>query len=321
MSTPKAYILHENAVWTEPLVRELNRLAVPHELWFLDEGVLDLSEPPPPGVFYSRMSASSHTRDHRYAAEYTGCVLRWLEAHERVVLNGTHALALEISKVAQYEALATFEILTPRTVAAVGRASIVKAAARFGGSFVTKHNRGGKGLGVRKFDDLASLRAYVEGSEYEPSVDGVTLVQAYIESPQQSIVRCEFVGSEFLYAVRVDTGGSFELCPADACVPGDTFWPAAVSSSPQFTIIEDFASPLIGRYEAFLRANRIDIAGIEFIVDAHGTAFTYDINTNTNYNPQAEARAGRNAMAAIAGHLADLLEAQTLPLAPLRAAG
>ena len=131
MSTPSIYVIHENTPWTEALVRELKRLGVPYELWFLDEGVLDLSEQPPHGIFYNRMSASSHTRDHRFAAEYTGCVLRWLEAHGREVLNGSHALALEISKVAQYEALSLSGIRTPRTVAAVGQASVAKAAALF----------------------------------------------------------------------------------------------------------------------------------------------------------------------------------------------
>jgi hypothetical protein len=31
------------------------------------------------------MSASSHTRDHRYAAELTAAVLAWLERHGRQV--------------------------------------------------------------------------------------------------------------------------------------------------------------------------------------------------------------------------------------------
>jgi hypothetical protein len=86
MHAPKIYVIHENDRWTEPLVRELSHLGVPHELWFLDEGLLDLSRAPPEGVFYNRMSASSHTRDHRFAAEYTGRVLRWLERHDREVL-------------------------------------------------------------------------------------------------------------------------------------------------------------------------------------------------------------------------------------------
>ncbi|MEM6544951.1 MAG: alpha-L-glutamate ligase, partial [Pseudomonadota bacterium] len=41
----------------------------------------------------------------------------------------------------------------------------------------------------------------------------------------------------------------------------------------------------------------------EFIVDSAGQAFTYDINTNTNYNPRAETKAGRSGMGAIAALL------------------
>ena len=128
--------------------------------------------------------------------------------------------------MAQYEALTHFGILTPRTIAAVGRASILEAAARFEAPFITKHNRGGKGLGVMKFDDSASLRAYVESAEYEPPIDGVTLVQAYRRFARAMHRSLRIVGAEFQYAVRVDTGGSFELCPADVCAPADAFCPA-----------------------------------------------------------------------------------------------
>ena len=68
------HILHENEAWTAPLEVELARLGLPYELWFLDEGHLDLARPPPEGIFYNRMSASSHTRDHRYGPEYAACV-------------------------------------------------------------------------------------------------------------------------------------------------------------------------------------------------------------------------------------------------------
>jgi hypothetical protein len=78
---------------------------VPWRDWFLDQGMFDLSKPPPEGVFYNRMSASSHTRDHRYAAELTASVLAWLAGHGRRVINGPRALDLEISKSRQYAAL------------------------------------------------------------------------------------------------------------------------------------------------------------------------------------------------------------------------
>src|SRR5215510_5893267 len=108
-------------------------LGTPVQEWFLDEGTLDLRRAPPEGVFYNRMSASSHTRDHRFAAEYTGAVLAWLERHGRRVANSGRALQLEISKVAQYQALAANGIRTPRTVAAVGREENIEAGRKFSG--------------------------------------------------------------------------------------------------------------------------------------------------------------------------------------------
>jgi hypothetical protein len=65
--------------------------------------------------------------------------------------------------------------------------------------------------------------------------------------------------------------------------------------------------PLLPRWRAFLAANDIEVAGVEFIVDEAGHAFTYDINTNTNYNPDAEARDGRRGMGAVASYLDGLL--------------
>src|SRR5215475_14673683 len=154
---PHIYVVHENDAWVEPLRRQFEARGLPYAEWFLDQGVLDLRSTPPQGVFYNRMSASSHTRDHRYAAEYAAGVLAWLKRHGRTVVNGERALALEISKVAQYEALAAFDIETPPTIAAVGRDSIAEAAKRLGFPLILKHNRAGKGLGVRLLLSAAAL--------------------------------------------------------------------------------------------------------------------------------------------------------------------
>jgi len=302
---PKIYVIHENEEWTEPLKIQLRRRGLPFAEWYLNRGQLDLSVPPPPGVFYNRMSASSHTRNHRYAAEYTAAVLSWLESYGRRVINSSRALQLEISKVAQYAALNADGIRTPRTVATIGREEILTAAHSFDGPFITKHNRGGKGLGVRLFQNTDALRDYVDGSEFESPIDGITLVQQYIEAPQPFITRCEFVGSEFLYAVRVDTSDGFLLCPADECQTEDGFGPRTRTS--KFRIVKGFDHPILDRYQRFLVDNETHIAGIEFILDNDGELYTYDINTNTNYNPTAETEAGVSGMSRIAEYLGDQL--------------
>jgi hypothetical protein len=307
---PRVYVIHENDAWLEPLRKEFAAHGVRYGEWFLDRGTLDLSAEPPAGVFYNRMSASSHTRDHRYGAEYASAVLAWLTRHGRRVVNGERALQLEISKVAQYEALARFGIPSPPTIAVVGKEHIASAADRLGFPLICKHNRGGKGLGVRLFLSAAALSEHLASTDFEEPVDGITLVQCYIKAPAPFITRVEFVGGRFLYAVRVDTSQGFELCPADACqVDAAAMAGACPADAPsdKFQILAEFDHPLLPGWQACLAANDVEIAGVEFIVDAAGNAFTYDINTNTNYNGDAEAKDGRRGMAEAARYLGTLL--------------
>jgi glutathione synthase/RimK-type ligase-like ATP-grasp enzyme len=319
---PRIYVIHENDAWVEPLRTAFAELGLPYTEWFIAEGQLDLGSTPPQGVFYNRMSASSHTRGHRYAAELTGGVLAWLESHGRRVVNNGRALSLEISKMAQYAALRSEGIRVPHTIAAVGRDAIVEAAKSMRGRFITKHNRAGKGLGVRLFDDVDALARYVDSPAFEDSVDGVTLIQQYIAAPEPFITRVEFVGGEYLYAVRVDTSQGFELCPADVCQVGDAFCPvgetAPAPAAPRFSVIADFSQPIVERYRQFLAKNGIGIAGIEFIADASGELYTYDVNTNTNYNADAEREAGVSGMRAIAAYLGRELRALERAGAPER---
>jgi glutathione synthase/RimK-type ligase-like ATP-grasp enzyme len=303
------HVIHENAEWLVPLAAALDRQALPWRDWFLDSATFDLSRPPPEGVFYNRMSASSHTRDHRYAAELTAAVLAWLERHGRRVVNGSRALDLEISKARQYAALEAAGIRTPDTVLVAGKELLAEAARqRFEDRpFILKPNRGGKGLGVRLIQSPDALADYLDSPDYEPPIDGLHLLQQYVRAPAPLITRAEFIGGRFIYAVEVDTSEGFELCPADVCAVGDAFCPAGEAPRAKFTIIDDIDPALRRRYEAFLAANGIDIAGIEFISDADGVVFTYDVNTNTNYNPDAEARAGRSGMATLAQYLGEEL--------------
>src|SRR5690349_17648485 len=98
LSTPKIYIIHENDKWLEPLRAALDALGLKYEDWHFGKGgKFDLSSIPPIGVFYNRMSPSSHTRRNRYAIEHTTSVLGWLELHGRRVINGSQIRIYNIS--------------------------------------------------------------------------------------------------------------------------------------------------------------------------------------------------------------------------------
>src|SRR3546814_5568101 len=154
------------------------------------------------------------------------------------------------------------------------------------GPFITKHSRAGKGLGVHLVHSVQALETHIDIKAFEPSIYGITLIQEYIQAPQPFITRVEFVGGRFLYAVRVDTSLGFELCPADVCQIGDAACPvgetAPAAAAPRFEVIKDFNHPVIDRYRRFIAANGIGIPGIEFITDALGQIYTYDVNTHTN---------------------------------------
>ena len=311
----KVHVIHENEAWVVPLRAAFAALGTPHQEWFLDRGRLDLRRAPPPGVYYNRMSASSHTRGHDFAPEYAAAVIETLERHGRTVVNGRRALQLELSKVAQYEALAAAGIPTPETIAVIGVENIPDAADSLGYPLILKHNRAGKGLGVQLvlsragLDDALAALGTSDDPHAQPR-DGIWLVQRYIRAPEPFITRAEFVGGRFLYAVRVDTSEGFQLCPADACNLGEGAACPAVAPARKFQVVEGFAHPLLPRMEAFLDANGIGVGAIEFITDATHRPYAYDVNTNTNYNPEAEARAGVSGMGAIARHLTALLRAE-----------
>lgn len=134
--------------------------------------------------------------------------------------------------------------------------------------------------------------------------------------------------------MKVDvSGGSFELCPADACQVGQPGIAAAVCSvpehdhtdddaaaaAPQFQRREDITAqtPLITRLAALLQEHQIQLAGVEIIETADGRQVVYDINTNTNYNAaveEGEREAGRlPATRAIAQFMAAQLQAAYQP--------
>ncbi len=304
---PKLYVLHENPDWYAPLAAAFDAAGVPHEQWLLGEAVLDLDAEPPAGVFWSRMSASSHTRGHPFAKDQTRGVLAWLESRGRRVVNGRRVIDLEMSKVEQLTAMRAAGLDVPRTLAVAGRARLADAAGEFRAPFICKHNQGGKGLGVHLFASHDEFEDYLSGPGYEPPEDGITLLQEYLVAAQPRITRAEIVGGEFVYAITADTArGGFQLCPAVACAVDAT---GAVVSESLFALRAGFSHPVIGQYLDFAAASGIGIAGFEFIETVDGRLVTYDINTTTNYNAEIEAVAPRAALPAVAAYLAGLLRA------------
>ena len=218
-------------------------------------------------------------------------------------------MSLEISKSLQYKELESCGIKTPKTIYCSNKESILKSANIFHKPFIAKHNRAGKGLGVKLFNNKKELDSHVSSKDFELSIDGITLLQEYIDAKPKIINRVEFVDSKFLYTVEVDASEGFELCPAcpeDQIDEPQTqfFGEFCPTVGNKFRIIKNYTrTSLIDRYEKFISNNGIEIAGIEYIIDKKGEAYTYDVNTNTNYNSIAEKNSKLKGMKSIAEFL------------------
>jgi hypothetical protein len=304
------HILYENAAWLPPLTAALEAEGLEHQLHEVWHGVVDPGTRAPDGIWLNRMSPSSHTRGHGESVALMREILAWVEGSGRTVVNGSHAFEIEVSKMRQDMVLRRHGIAAPRTVLTVGREHMLAVARTFEGPFLTKHNQGGKGLGISIFQHPDELPRHLDDPTFDPGPNGQIVLQEYITPREPFITRVELVGGRFLYAMRSSTVGGFELCPADSCAiersnqapdvcPADGS--GTFTASPMTR--ED---PLVEQYLHMCAAEGYSIAGIEYVEDAKGRRFTYDINGNTNYNSAVGASVGVDGMREIARWLKTL---------------
>lgn len=303
--TKTVHVLYENSDWLPPLEAGLAAEGLECALHDVVDGIVDPNAAPAPGIWLNRMSPSSHTRGHGTSVGLTNEILAWLHAWGAPVVNGARAFALEVSKLRQDMALRRHGIRTPRTVLAVGPEALIATARTFDGPFITKHNQGGKGLGIQLFESADALADYVHGDTFDPGPRGQVVLQQYIVPREPFITRIELVGGRFLYGMRSATTDGFELCPSDACqVPSKAPEVCPVDGSAKFSLSPiTAADPLVQQYIHFCASEGVEVAGIEFVEDAEGRRYTYDINGTTNYNSAVGRAAQVDGMREIARYL------------------
>lgn len=308
-NTFKSYIIHENEEWLIPLRKALEKFDVQYEEWLLDDMTINIDQSPPNGIFFSRMSASNYTRNHLHSNQSSNIILTWLENYNRRVINGTNVLKIEFSKVLQQLLLKQSGFKTPKTIVAVGINKIKEAASNLNVyPMIIKPNQGGKGFGVKLINTINELDEMLEDNLINSSKDDTWLLQEKISTNEEFITRMEFIGGNFIYSLKVFSKNSFELCPADACeVDLDQFCPVDEindinNSQPSFFIDDDPDKNLAKQLTIFLKKHQIEVAGVEFIRNKDGVPIFYDINTNTNYNLNAEkqSKVNKNGMEEIA---------------------
>lgn len=287
-------IIYENSDWLPFFQTALDEIEVPFRLNFIEEMQLDLNQPPDNIIYLNRVSPSCHSRGHHQSIIRGEQYLDFLASYNRKVINGVRTIGVETSKVLQYKLLQRFGILFPETVFSSEIDELLEMAKRLTFPVLTKHNRSGKGLGIKKFDRPATLRDYLHSKEYIPSPDGILLAQEYIEPKDNRITRVELTDGKLVYAFHSSCEQGFELCPADACridQPQELVSTAPLDGN-LFEYIENFEHPLVVEYIELAEVAAFDMVGIEFVENSEGATYTYDINGTTNYSPDVEKASG-----------------------------
>ena len=277
-------ILYEHPEWFKPLFAELDRRAVPYVALHAAEHVYDPDEREARyALLVNRMSPSAWMRGHRETVFHTLRYLEYLDELGAPVLNGATAFRYEVSKAAQYSLMARLGIRHPAT-RVLSRAEQAPAAARaLRFPLLIKPNIGGSGAGIESFATIDELEEAVRAGRLTFGIDHVALLQEHVPARDESIVRIEIVGGEFLYAIRLLlTPGTFNLCPADYCeLPG-----MADGVSGRGLPIEAYEPPgeLIAQAKRLVAAAGMDVGGVEYLVsDRDGEAYFYDVNALSNF--------------------------------------
>ena len=271
-------LFYDNADWLAPLKRVLDRRGI-DTVWIdaaghrYDPAAIE----PPARLVFNRISMSSFKRTADHPIFYADALFGAWERAGAKVLNGGEAYAVDHNKARQLEIIASLGLDAPATRVVRRREDVVAAAGEVGFPLLVKGNIGGAGAGIDRFDSADRL----DPSLVPDSIDKVWLVQRYHAPRDGHIIRFEFIGDDFVYAIAVDGGGQFDLCPADACLtePGKP------------TVTMTRYEPTAEQVDAARRVVRgagIDVGGCEALIADDGRLLFYDINAFSNFAANAE---------------------------------
>ena len=287
ISAPIA-IVDEHPDWSTRLIAELQHRRLPFEKIDHSNHAYDPRDRRRRySVVVNRSSPSSHRRGHGSVLFYAEALLNHYEALGIPVINPVAAYRFEKSKALQADLFERLGVRYPRAVVLNHPDQALKALDGFRFPVVIKPNVGGSGAGIVRFDTRAELEA--AGPTLALGPDGTALLQEYLESKDNAIVRIEVLDGRYLYAIRiVRSTTSFNLCPADVCqVPAPTplagACPVDASGSLEVTRVEPPAEA-VAQAIALTRAASIDVGGVEYLVNrADGQIYFYDVNATSNF--------------------------------------
>ena len=300
-------ILFEHSDWHQPLFDELDLLNINYCKIDLSEGAMSYSNVPDADVYYNMVSPSAYKRDKQRAIPFSIALCRTLEFKGKKVLNGSISNQLEFSKSSQIGLLASINAFYPQTIF-FNSINAVKNHKNLRFPMILKPEQGGSGSRmflVNSIDELVNLL------KLQPDLwfpDNLLLLQEKIEYDHNfGIVRIEFIEGKMLYAMRVVTNGTFNLCPSVVCNPDDNSVSACEiqpqNEKPVFHAYNEIPETELNQAARVFMASGNNTGSVEYMIDTKGRQVFYDINANSNLRRSIGEQFGINPFKEVAKYL------------------
>lgn len=284
-------VYYEHPEWFRPLFAELDRRGIAYVPLDAGRHRYDATNGDGRqfGLVFNRMSPSAYLRGRGHSILYTLNYLAHLEHLGVRVVNGLGAFRIETSKALQLALLKSLGLPFPaaRVINHADEAPAAAEGLRF--PVVVKANIGGSGAGIVRYDQPEDLARAARDGRIDLGLDQTALVQEYIPARGGTITRVEVLDGRYLYAIAVETGTRFNLCPADICqsedgTPADASCPVEAPKQGLKVVAAAPPDEAIADVERILRTAGIEVGGVEYIVDDRdGQRYYYDINALSNF--------------------------------------
>jgi hypothetical protein len=281
-------VLFEHPEWQKPLWAALDRSGLNYRPFDLKRAAFDPDAAPAAPLYFNQASPSAYVRNHTRAVPLALSFMRALETGGARVLNGSRAFSLELSKSAQSALLSRLGVDHPRTLAFNDPEAALEQWTG-GWPALLKPEQGGSGARMFLLQSPDELRRLLRDRPEIWLPDHLLLLQEYFPvNPEHGIVRMEFLGGKYLYAMRVISHGAFNLCPSEACNPeaggeGHCALPERRPVQPvEFYPYREVPGEAVAMGERIMAAGGLDVGGIEYLESRDGRRIFYDINANSN---------------------------------------
>lgn len=310
-------IIYEHPEWHLPLFAALERRKVNFGKIDLRSSAYHEDELPQAKLYYNMVSPSAYKRGNQRAVPYSLALCRHLESQGARVLNGSVSVTIEMSKSAQISLMKKMGVDHPKTMVFNNVDALRRMSERIPFPVILKLEQGGSGARMYLANNWEELEEILVTDKDIWWPDNLLLVQEKLDyDKDHGIVRLEFLGGEFLYAMRVITHDTFNLCPSLVCNPeeedGTCAIPVELMPKPEFYPYTDTPLQVIANAKEIMKAAGHSSGSVEYANTKDGRTAIYDINANSNLREPIAEAFGIKPFEAVVGFLLEELKAVKL---------